>query len=335
MIMIKRAIYIIISIFILASCNYIGSKIDTTPKRAIKIARYDRLQYEYVATNSVSALQQMNTEYPQATKLLIEEVLSIGKVDDDQINNRMKDYLSDSTLLTLMADAEMTFKDMTPIERELNRGFKKLKKELPGIVIPKVYAQFSALNQSIVVGDSLLGFSIDKYMGTDYPLYKRFYNEDQCRSMCKERIAFDCLVFYLQSQYPISVNHKSTLLDEMLYKGKIYWIVSNILEYDSFDEGFRFSKKESKWCRENKDRMLGEIILREKSYAGDISLATNFIKQDSLKIILGEDAPPSLYIWAGTELIDRYTQLDSEITIDQLIHASDYRRMLSDINIKF
>ena len=54
-----------------------------------------------------------------------------------------------------------------------------------------------------------------------------------------------------------------------------------------------------------------------------------------MKIILGEDAPPSLYIWAGTELIDRYTQLDSEITIDQLIHASDYKRMLSDINIKF
>lgn len=60
------------------------------------------------------------------------------------------------------------------IEKKLTKGFKQLKKEVPSLPVPHFYAQLSALNQSVVVGDSIVGFSIDKYMGADYPLYKRF-----------------------------------------------------------------------------------------------------------------------------------------------------------------
>ena len=54
-------------------------------------------------------------------------------------------------------------------------------------------------NQSVVVGDSILGFSIDKYMGADYPLYKRFYYDYQCRSMEPDRIVPDCFTCYVHN----------------------------------------------------------------------------------------------------------------------------------------
>lgn len=78
-----------------------------------------------------------------------------------------------------------------------------MKKEVPALFVPHFYAQIAALNQSVVVGDSILGFSIDKYMGADYPLYKRFYYDYQCRSMEPDRIVPDCFTFYLLSQYPL------------------------------------------------------------------------------------------------------------------------------------
>ena len=42
-------------------------------------------------------------------------------------------------------------------------------------MIPMIYTQISAFNESIVLSDSVLGISLDKYMGEDYPLYKRFF----------------------------------------------------------------------------------------------------------------------------------------------------------------
>ena len=127
----------------------------------IKVCRFDKLLNEYVSLNSFSALQKMNTEYPQETKILVEDVLTIGEVDDNNINGRLKAFYADSTIRVLMRDAMEKFEDMKGIEQQLTKGFRKLKKEIPSFKIPRVYAQISALNQSVVVGDSILGFSID------------------------------------------------------------------------------------------------------------------------------------------------------------------------------
>ena len=152
--MIRKIIFILVGCLVaLSSCQWDG-KSGNTADVDVRVARYDRLQYEYVTMNSFSALQKMNTDYPQVTKLLIEDVLAIGEVDDMKINDRMLEYYSDSTLLTLMHDAEEKFKDLSWVEEKLTKGFKRLKKEVPALFVPHFYAQIAALNQSVVVGDS-------------------------------------------------------------------------------------------------------------------------------------------------------------------------------------
>ena len=50
----------------------------------------------------------------------------------------------------------------------------------------------------------------------DYPLYKRFYYDYQCRSMEPDRIVPDCFTFYLLSQYPLPWQPGRTLLDMIM-----------------------------------------------------------------------------------------------------------------------
>lgn len=119
--MIRKIIFILVGCLVaLSSCQWDG-KSGNTADVDVRVARYDRLQYEYVTMNSFSALQKMNTDYPQVTKLLIEDVLAIGEVDDMKINDRMLEYYSDSTLLTLMHDAEEKFKDLSWVEEKLTK----------------------------------------------------------------------------------------------------------------------------------------------------------------------------------------------------------------------
>ena len=92
-----------------------------------------------------------------------------------------------------------------------------------------IYTQISAFNESIVLSDSVLGISLDKYMGEDYPLYKRFYYNYQRRTMRPDRIVPDCLVFYLMSQYPFPMDYSRTLLDVMMHYGKINYVVQHLL----------------------------------------------------------------------------------------------------------
>lgn len=88
-----------------------------------------------------------------------------------------------------------------------------------------IYMQILVFNEFIVLFDSVLGISFDKYMGEDYLFYKCFYYNYQWCIMCFDWIVFDCLVFYLMSQYFFLMDYFCILFDVMMYYGKINYVV--------------------------------------------------------------------------------------------------------------
>lgn len=203
---------------------------DETAQHVIEIRRYDRLEYRYLTTGDFSALQEMNTEYPMETRTLVENVLQIGEATDPDINRTLLKFYQDTTLQTLIADAEARFADMDSLNHQLAVSFERLQKRLPDMRLPMVYAQLSALDQSIVVGDHSVGISLDKYLGSNYPAYLRFgYNEQQRAQMTPEHIVPDVLSYYLISLYPLRDFENRSQRERDLYVGKIQWVVNQAL----------------------------------------------------------------------------------------------------------
>lgn len=300
----------------------------------VKVCRFDKLLNEYVSMESFSALQKMNTEYPQETKILMEDVLNIGKVDDERINSRLRAYYADSTIRTLMGDALEKYEDMKSIEHRLTKGFRKLKEEIPMLKVPRVYAQISALNQSVVVGDGILGFSIDKYMGTDYPIYKKYYYDYQCRTMEPSRIVPDCFMYYLISEYPFPWEWNRSLLDHIMHYGKVHWVIAQILDYDSLEEEIGYTKAEAEWCGKNKQGIWNYVMQNRHLEAKDPMLLRMYMRPAPCTVCFGEDSPYELGVWIGAKLIDAYMKKNKEVTIAQLLEDTDYRKMLADIHYK-
>ncbi len=308
---------------------------DETIADGIKVHRYDKLQEEYFEQNSFSALQKMNTEYTQETKLLIEDILAIGTVSDENINQQLREFYSDTLLQALRHDAMEKFNDMSALERLFTRGFSRLKKELPQITIPKVYAQISALNQSVVVGDSILGFSIDKYMGADYPLYDHFYYPYQCRSMSPERIAPDCFKYYLLSEYPFPWEWHRTLLDHIVHRGKIHWVVSHLLECPTLEEEMGYTPEEGAWCAARKDSIWDFLIQSGHLHSTDPMLVRVYLQPSECTYPLGDDAPGEVGVWLGAHIVDEYMKKNPDITIAQLLRETDYRAVLKNLQIRY
>lgn len=197
---------------------------------SFEIQRYDRLQSLYLQTGDFSALQQMNTTYPIETRTLIEKVLQLGSVDDPEINNKFLVFYQDTTLQAVISDAETQYANMDDLNQQFNFAFDKLKTFLPDFEVPTVYAQIGALDQSIVVGNNTVGISLDKYLGEDYQLYKRFYSDQQRQSMTREYIVPDCLVFYLISLYPLHNFEGREQTERDLHMAKMMWVVNSVLQ---------------------------------------------------------------------------------------------------------
>lgn len=225
----------------------------------IEVQRYDRLESRYLTTGDFSALQQMNTEYPMETRTLIEKVLQIGLVEDPEINTKFLNFYQDTTLQTIIAETEAQYANMDDINQQLNDAIVKLRKWIPNMPIPNVYSQIGALDQSIVVGNQSIGISLDKYLGEDYPLYFRYYNESQRKAMKREFILPDCLSFYLLSLYPIKDFDNRPQIDKDLHLAKVMWVVNKALGKKFFNT--KYVDKVDKYMSINKKETISDLLI--------------------------------------------------------------------------
>ncbi|MGN0282843.1 MAG: gliding motility protein GldB [Prevotella sp.] len=216
----------------MVSC--VGCEFQLKPNDAVdedgkvSLHRYDRIQSLYLTTGDFSALQQMNLVYPQETRTLIEDVLKLGKVNDPDINNKFLNFYQDTVLQSLINEVEQQYANVDDLNKELQKSFDKLKEKLPTSSVPMVYTQIGALDQSIVVGNNSIGISLDKYLGSNYPLYMKYYPESQRRLMTRGMIVPDCLVFYILSLYPMP-DYGNSQLTADIHIGKIQWIVNKLM----------------------------------------------------------------------------------------------------------
>lgn len=231
----KSPYYILLLVLIFClSCDIKLKRNEDAINNFVEIQRYDRIETRYLTTGDFSALQQMMSGYPMQTRTLIEDVLSLGDVNEPDINNTFLKFFQDSTLQGLISDAELQYASMDDINKGLSEGFYNLKKMIPSIKIPDVYAQIGALSQSIVIGDGTIGICLDKYLGSKYHLYKKYYSKSQYMSMTREYIVPDCLSFYLLSLYQSKKQDKLTPLQKDLHMGCIMWVTNKALDKKFF-----------------------------------------------------------------------------------------------------
>ncbi len=227
---------------------------------AIVIDRYDRVESQYLSTGDLAALQQMTTAYPKQTRMLIEDMLLIGKVDDPDINTKFLHFFQDSTLQVLLRDVQNQYADMDDVNEDLSTAFSRLKEELPTVEVPQVYAQIGSFDQSIIVGNNTLGISLDKYLGADYPFYKEHYTERQRQMMTRSMIVPDCLGFYILSLFPMAQGTETSQSNRDTHMGKIQWVVNEIMQREVFQNAFvtAVERYMEKYSNKSIEQMLGD-----------------------------------------------------------------------------
>lgn len=226
------------------------------------IHRYDLLESRYLTTNDYSALQQMKTRYVLETRVLIENLLCIGTIDTPGINVRLTQFYSDSTLSRIVKDVEIEFLNMDKENEMLRDAFDNMQDIFPDVELPQVYTLIGDLGQSVIVSGNKVGISLDKYLGANYPIYAKYYSEEQRKQMTREYIVPDCLGIYLLSQFPLKDFQHASQYERDFHVQCIWKVVNKIL-------GFEFFKGDStpdidKYLATHKEERVEEILLKYK-----------------------------------------------------------------------
>ena len=294
---------------------------------SIQINRFDVDLYKYLQNEcSEESLSQKNELF---LDVFGKSVLSVDSKDSVGYFDRLKSFFSEPTLMALYKKEQEIFSDITTYEQELSAGFEYLKEQFPLLNLPHIYMHVSGLNQNIIVTDSILSLSADKYLGKDYSLYQDFFYEYQLRKMSPERIVPDYLLGFMYSEFAFEGN-ENTLLSHILYEGKLRYILSLALPERKTCEAFGYTEEQYDWCMQSESRIWKTILQQKQLYTTDYLTISQYISDAPYTAPLTSSSPGRVGVWVGYRIIESYMKHHPKTTIQELIDLVDSQRLLKN-----
>lgn len=297
----------------------------------IRIHRFDKALYQLISSTDTALEARLSQEYPQMLDILGKGVLNLRAWDTEGNFLKLRAYYGEPTLNKLYQDALHRYEEVGELEEGLHAAFTYLKGELPELQIPAVYMHVSGLNQNVLVGDSLLSLSIDKYLGADYPLYQEYFYASQRMRMTPAQVLPDYLMGWLMAEYPFSGNER-VLLDRMVYEGKLRYTVSQALRLPDASSLLAYTPEVEKWCEANEAELWQLIVARKQLYTPD-PLTTESYFDATASPFPGSEAPANIGSWIGYRIVKRYME-ESGASLRQLWQTTDAQVILTAAKYK-
>ena len=232
-------------------------------------------------------------------------------------------YLNDSLRKSIYNETLKVFSNFDSINIEIANVFFNLNKVFPSFKKPKVITLNSLSNYEnrIIYSDTLLLISLDSYLG------KNFYPElpDYISlNMSKDYISND--VAEKISESFISKSNDRSLLSEMIYHGKILYLIQTITPFNEPYIMFRSEKNKIDWTNENEYNIWSYFIENDYLFNTNNDLKSRFINFSpfsKFNLNIDKDSPGSIGKWLGFKIVDSYMK-NNDIKISKMIEEDFY-----------
>ncbi|PJB12282.1 MAG: gliding motility lipoprotein GldB [Flavobacteriales bacterium CG_4_9_14_3_um_filter_40_17] len=276
--------------------------IDAIPIE-LQIHRFDR---EF-ATAKPSDIPFLKTKYPY---------LFPKQYPDSVWTNKIKDTLFQS----LYKNVDSVFGDFEMQKKELADLYKHRKFYFSEVKTPQIVTVISEVDYTnkVILTDSLLLLSLDTYLGSKHPFYEgipRYLSYN----LKKENLSVD--VAAENAQRLIKQKPDRTFLSQMIYWGKVYYLVDLFLpdKPDATKLGYR--KEELEWAKENETYIWLYFIDREMLYSTDSTITERFINPapfSKFYLEIDQDSPGRIGQYLGWRIVDSFMK-NNPVSLQELL----------------
>ncbi len=218
--------------------------------------------------------------------------------------------MTDSVYKQLYAETVLKFKDIENAKNDINLLYKHLKFYFPEVKIPRIISVVSDVDyrNKVVVTDSIVLIALDTYLGGDHPFYDGIHNYIS-KNFTEDQITCDLASEYAKRY--IYQSQRKTLLDEMIYHGKILYFKDVMLPLKSDAEKIGYTREELEWAKANEREIWRYFVEREMLYSTDSKLPSRFINPapfSKFYLELDNESPGRLGQYIGWQIVKAYMQ---------------------------
>ena len=302
----KQIIYGFFIFALLGSCKQEDKteKVINAIGSDIHIERFDM----FFANADVKTLPKLKKAYPFMFPKTYSDSVWVSKI---------KDTLQQE----LSREVKKVYPNTDKLEGEIASLFNHLKYYFPDFHPPRVITTTSFVDyrNKVIVTDTIALVALDNFLGKDHYFYKGIpaYIAANLRP---DQIVVDMARAYAE-KYAFQKQRK-TLLDEMIYYGKLLYFEDKVIPFKSEAERIGYTQEELDWARANESDIWRYFVERELLYSTDSKLPGRFIIDAPFSKFYLQDidtnSPGRIGQYIGWQIVKAYMD-NNDVTFNEML----------------
>lgn len=275
----------------------------------------------------VPALKQKYKGFLQ----LFSYVINTGDINETSFGDFLVRFCTDKQNNEVFALTIKQYPDVKNIETELQEAFRHYLYYFPEKKVPGLFTCITGFNNSIITGDSVLAFSLDRYLGADCEYYPglEIYKYIAAR-MTPENIVPDCMYGWGASEWDFaSLKYPAdNVLAEIIHNGKLKYFEKCMLPETADELIFGFTPGQMKFCRNNENQMWQYLIENDLLFNSDQFTIRKLTGEAPFTSYFTNESPGKAAIWLGFRIVESYMMKNPEVKIGDLMVDIDIQEIL-------
>lgn len=315
---------------VLVSCKPNPLKVDVSDVKAeLQIKHLDvdllKLNPEQLETG----VPELKKKYGDFFDIFTYRMIGIGGTDQPEFYTELKSFTGD-TIIRSVAKVVYEKVDTVVFRKELTKAFQHYRYYFPEKLVPRIYTCISGFNQSVVIADSLIGVSLEKYIGVKSPFYDQLglpaYKQ---KNMIPERMAPEVMYAWALSEWPKSDN-VNTLMSNMIQHGKIMYFMDAMFPKMNDTLKIGFTKRQLDFCMKSESKMWTYLAEHKELFTTDRMNIKRFIDDGPYTAVFSEQSPARTGVWIGWQIVRSYMKQNPQVTLPELMQNQDHQKILNE-----
>jgi len=256
-------------------------------------------------------------------------VLKLGDVDGPGYAERLKLFTTSHSNYMIYKRTREVFPDLDTFGSGINGAFRQYHRHFPEKPVPRIITFVSGLTQSAITDDSLLAIGLDKYLGTEEPLYKEIgLYRYLTLHMYPRKLVSDCMAFWGETEFPFhdSINN---LVTNMVYRGRLLYFTREMVPAEPDTVNWGFTTQGLAFCKDNEQQMWTNLIENKLLFSTDRFTIDKFMLEGPFTKDFGRESPSRAATWTGLRIVESYMEKNPDVTLSQLMEEKDYMKILN------
>lgn len=329
----KKIIYLFILLLAIININCSNNEfsIDVSEVNLeLDIYRFDETLFMTEPQDFFYEIPKIQENYGDFFDIYNMQIIGIGRPEQKDYYNKLTEFLDYCEQVQLYDSVMNLFPENSSfLIDELTNAFKHYKYYFGDAPIPKIITCISGFNLSVFTGADFIGISLDKYLGSNYELYNKMFEQYLSRRMNKNMVASDVMRAWSIAEFPYN-DSVNTVLTNSIYQGRIQYFLDAMLPNTNDTLKWGYSEANWGWVNSYEQNIWDYLVDQKLLFSHETMTIKTYTDEAPFTTPFGNDSAPKAGNFIGYKIVKAYMENNENITLKQLMNERDYMKIYNN-----